>query len=563
MVVGRRYFQDSSVGGGATPRLARGGRAGGMDDFKAWLRSSDFWWDESAIELGASFPSTDGAGPPAPRAGVRALRRLEAGDVLARIPRARCLTRASCAYPDAASRARASSGGDEERWLACLGAALLLERRAASRGASSFAPYLASLPGAEPDVVASWPDRHRRLLAGTDVDVALRDERAQARAEWDGGVAEALAEAERRDDAETTNETTTSRPALGDGAVAGGGVSFEDFLAARSVASSRAFTVDPTVGAGLVPIADLFNHRTGGHHVRLTDDPEDPCGGFLVVRCVAPVDPGEEVFNSYGVLGNAKLLRSYGFAQPNNPADVVTFDVPAVRAAAAMRGVAGERVAARLGRIRRHLGPGDAAFGDAATFEIKADGAPPEALLLALWALAEDDEARFEDVLARASTRGGGGEGGGGGGFEDGGGVRPTAEAAVRLAEVARPRLADAATKARAMDVLEELIRRRRAMYYRAPPTEEGTGGNGRDGEGFRREASSDSGSDARRRGLAAALAASEFRILSAAERFAAGERSALEEGSFGGERPEDDGGKRRKTAAAASRADDAFSLFD
>ena len=71
MVVGRRYFQDSSVGGGATPRLARGGRAGGMDDFKAWLRSSDFWWDESAIELGASFPSTDGAGPPAPRAGVR------------------------------------------------------------------------------------------------------------------------------------------------------------------------------------------------------------------------------------------------------------------------------------------------------------------------------------------------------------------------------------------------------------------------------------------------------------------------------------------------------------
>ena len=131
------------------------------------------------------------------------------------------------------------------------------------------------------------------------------------------------------------------------------------------MASSRAFTVDPTVGAGLVPIADLFNHRTGGHHVRLTDDPEDPGGGFLVVRCVAPADPGEEVFNSYGVLGNAKLLRSYGFAQPNNPADVVTFDVPAVRAAAAMRGVAGERVAARLGRIRPHLGPGDAAFGDA------------------------------------------------------------------------------------------------------------------------------------------------------------------------------------------------------
>ena len=58
-------------------------------------------------------------------------------------------------------------------------------------------------------------------------------------------------------------------------------------------------------------------------------------------------------------------------------------------------------------------------------------------------------------------------------------------------------------------------------------------------------------------------LRSSDADAISAAERFAAGERSALEEGSFGGERPEDDGGKRRKTAAAASRADDSFSLFD
>ena len=38
-----------------------------------------------------------------------------------------------------------------------------------------------------------------------------------------------------------------------------------------------------------------------------------------VVRVVSPADADDEVFNTYGELGNAKLLSSYGFAQRDNP----------------------------------------------------------------------------------------------------------------------------------------------------------------------------------------------------------------------------------------------------
>ena len=226
-----------------------------------------------------------------------------AGEVIARIPKSGCITRANCARSDAISKLRVSMGGDEQ-WLAILGAALLLERTSFSD--SRWAPYLATLPREESDVVASWPDDRRRFLAGTDIEQALRDERAQARSEWEGHVAKVVRDA-------TSDVDDDGRPG------------FDDYLAARSVVSSRAFTVDDAVGVGLVPVADMFNHRTGGNHVCVADVDDAsaiPAAArsaagepSMYVRVVSPANAGDEVFNTYGDLGNAKLLSSYGFAQ--------------------------------------------------------------------------------------------------------------------------------------------------------------------------------------------------------------------------------------------------------
>lgn len=56
--------------------------------------------------------------------------------------------------------------------------------------------------------------------------------------------------------------------------------SWEEFLEAVSLASSRAFRVDESHGEGMVPLADLFNNAVDGEHVHVEDaDADDDQGG--------------------------------------------------------------------------------------------------------------------------------------------------------------------------------------------------------------------------------------------------------------------------------------------
>jgi hypothetical protein len=64
---------------------------------------------------------------------------------------------------------------------------------------------------------------------------------------------------------------------------------FEKYLAARSVVTSRAFSVDEHHGAGLVPLADLFNHRTGNPdhslHVLIFSPLRETCSNVTLYQC--------------------------------------------------------------------------------------------------------------------------------------------------------------------------------------------------------------------------------------------------------------------------------------
>ena len=50
------------------------------------------------------------------------------------------------------------------------------------------------------------------------------------------------------------------------------------------------------------------------------------------------VEGGEEVFNTYGMLGNTQLLSYYGFTQDTNPEDYVDISGPLLRAVCALEG---------------------------------------------------------------------------------------------------------------------------------------------------------------------------------------------------------------------------------
>lgn len=78
---------------------------------------------------------------------------------------------------------------------------------------------------------------------------------------------------------------------------------------------------DQEMDIALVPFADTLNHRTGFNNARLYFEKE-----HLKMICHADCPKGEQLFNTYGDLGNRDLLIKYGFADDPNPHHVVTFD---------------------------------------------------------------------------------------------------------------------------------------------------------------------------------------------------------------------------------------------
>ncbi|KAI8062134.1 hypothetical protein BC940DRAFT_309610 [Gongronella butleri] len=71
----------------------------------------------------------------------------------------------------------------------------------------------------------------------------------------------------------------------------------------------------------MVPMADMLNHKTGYNNARLFHEPEQ-----LVMKAIKDIASGDQIYNTYGDLCNADLLRKYGFTDDPNPFDLVEID---------------------------------------------------------------------------------------------------------------------------------------------------------------------------------------------------------------------------------------------
>jgi hypothetical protein len=98
-----------------------------------------------------------------------------------------------------------------------------------------------------------------------------------------------------------------------------------DLAWARAICASRVFAtmIGGVAGSALIPIADTFDHGTGD----VAWSYDDTVGG-LVITAARNLAAGEEIHLSYGRKSNARLLCSYGFCVPDNPADVAQVIVP-------------------------------------------------------------------------------------------------------------------------------------------------------------------------------------------------------------------------------------------
>ncbi|KAL2325218.1 hypothetical protein Fmac_024276 [Flemingia macrophylla] len=312
--------------------------------FKRWMKSKGFQWSD-ALE----FVEIQEEG-----IAVRALCQLKEGDVVAKMPKEACLTTKT----SGASEIIEEAGLDGHLGLAFT---IMYER---SLGADSpWVGYLQLLPLQECVPICWTLDEVNELLCGTELHQTVQEDKVLIYEDWKDNILPLLEFA-----------PSKLNPKF---------FGIEQYFAAKSLISSRSFEIDDYHGFGMVPLADLFNHKTGAEDVHFTamssnyESDTDVDGynnnegiveeealnqnssmdmtasntanvencivsdmegssvsegdtSMLEMIMIKDVSSGVEVFNTYGLLGNAALLHRYGFTEQDNAYDIVNIDMELV-----------------------------------------------------------------------------------------------------------------------------------------------------------------------------------------------------------------------------------------
>ncbi|CAH9116824.1 unnamed protein product [Cuscuta epithymum] len=348
---------------------------------------------------------------------VRAVSDLHDGDVVAKIPKESCLTIKTCG---------ARQMIEEAELDGYLGLAVALMYERSLGPLSSWYGYLQLLPHSEP-IPLLWPlSDINSLLAGTELHKIIIEDKILIHEDWKECIQPLLA-----------NSTLGLNPEH---------FGIEEYFAAKSLIASRSFQIDDYHGFGMVPLADLFNHKTGDEDVHFTSistysDSDGDVNGknsnieyqhnsnhepanqnlysevdslgesdldsssiqgddpsALEMIMVKNVKAGEEVFNTYGSLGSAALLHRYGFTEPDNPYDILNIDFELVLQWSSSQ--FSYRHTRRRVSLWRKLTCSGCVSQDAEYFEITFHGEPQIELIILIYIMSMSDEEYGEADLA-------------------------------------------------------------------------------------------------------------------------------------------------------------------
>ncbi|XP_030551347.1 ribosomal lysine N-methyltransferase 3 [Rhodamnia argentea] len=369
------------------------------------LRAFKRWMKSQSIDCSDALRFTD---DPSLGIAVMALCDLKEGDLVATIPKAACLT----IKTSGASSLIEAAGLDGSLGLSV---ALMYEK---SLGETShWAGYLQLLPDKQCLPLVWSLDEVDRLLPGTELHKTVREDKALIYDDWKECILPLLDSRLLKLDLEYFGP--------------------EHYFAAKSLVSSRSFEIDDYHGYGMVPLADLFNHKTGAEDVNFTsvsshgesDDDSDYCDDYpdadisedgngqliqdldtnstgnmerrppvtkedpavLEMILVKDVNAGDEVYNTYGTLGNAALLHRYGFTEENNPYDIVNIDIELVLEWSNSL-FSNRHSRARVAMWRRFNYSG-CVSQDSEYFEISYNGEPQLELIILLYIMLLPDDA--------------------------------------------------------------------------------------------------------------------------------------------------------------------------
>ncbi|KAK9011467.1 hypothetical protein V6N11_044317 [Hibiscus sabdariffa] len=368
------------------------------------LRAFKRWMKSHGVEYSDTLDFID---CPEQGISVRTLSDLHEGDVVATIPKTACLT----IKTSGAWELIDSAGLDG---LLGLSVALMYEK---SLGQDSpWAGYLQLLPRQECLPLVWTLGEVDSLLSGTELHKAIKEDKTLMYEDWKENILPLVYSAPESLDPSS--------------------FSVEEYFAARSLISSRSFMIDEHHGSGMVPLADLFNHKTGAEDVHFTsvspnqeyeddadsensdksepskisdhderasssensyihsDSDHSSMSGedtmMLQMIMVREVKSGDEVFNTYGSLGNAALLHRYGFTEPNNPFDIVNVDLELVLKWGCS--LFSSRYCRSRLSLWRKLDLSGCASEDSEYFEISSDGEPEMELLTLLYIMLLPDD---------------------------------------------------------------------------------------------------------------------------------------------------------------------------
>ena len=319
--------------------------------FCSWMELAGIEYTHEAIDIVGTSPGT---------LSIVAVDDIPEQYIIATIPKQSCITVLTTELSDIL-REEGLAGG--------LGLVIAVWFEKGIGKASIWAGYFESLQDKE-NLPIFWSMEERELLQGTEIDPS--DVQEDYNDVMDDYVAHVVPLLKKYPDVFSQMSDTN----------------VESFLEAASLVASRAFGVDDVHGDGMVPLADVFNHkvsvvelseeytihgaesdslgvpdscrsspcsssgsegslcfpqpcaekpgemleRCGMTHanglnlklqIAIIDDDRNEC---LQIMSASSLTKGEEVFNTYGELGNAELVKKYGFCVSENPFTCVTLD---------------------------------------------------------------------------------------------------------------------------------------------------------------------------------------------------------------------------------------------
>jgi len=325
-------------------------------ELKSWMESVGIVWNGDKIEF-------VGDGPGSLR--ILSLDDIQAGQLLATIPKDACITVHNTEISDILAEEELGGGLG-------LVIAVWFEKQVGRK--SKWAGYFASCPESE-YLPVFWTEDQLRLLSGTEIENMAIQDRMDIAEDYDTHVKPLL---QKYPEALGSMKDT----------------SLSSFTQAASLVASRAFAVDEDHGDGMVPLADVFNHKAsvvqlsedygihgassssgsedngiasddvsdGNQAIKITEKQlnldseagadaqslpvildqtevefcglseangitlklhiaiiDDDVNDSLQIIASSPVKKNCEIYNTYGELGNAELVKKYGFCLAENP----------------------------------------------------------------------------------------------------------------------------------------------------------------------------------------------------------------------------------------------------